>query len=221
MSQALAMEHECENSLLKYARRSSPSPFLLKTYKLIEDPTTNDTISWNADGTAFVIWQPVEFARVLLPTLFKHSNFSSFIRQLSSYGFRKVTTSRWEFYNDMFRRSERELLCKIRRRKDWGSKLLPVAPIQTAPQESDDHRGSSSTSGYGNLIDENKRLKRENEVLSSELIRMKNKHKELLDLVTVHASWENVEEDKRPKLFGVKLEVPGERKRKRSEINEM
>lgn len=74
-----------EKSLLEYVRKSSPPPFLLKTYMLIEDPASDEVISWNDDGTAFVVWQPAEFARDLLPTLFKHSNFSSFVRQLNTY----------------------------------------------------------------------------------------------------------------------------------------
>lgn len=74
-----------DNNLLEYVRKSTPPPFLLKTYMLIEDPTTDDVVSWNGNGTGFVVWQPVEFARDLLPTLFKHSNFSSFVRQLNTY----------------------------------------------------------------------------------------------------------------------------------------
>ncbi|MCI18369.1 heat stress transcription factor B-3-like, partial [Trifolium medium] len=38
---------------------------------LVEDPATDDVISWNEEGSAFVVWQPAEFARDLLPTLFK------------------------------------------------------------------------------------------------------------------------------------------------------
>ncbi|KAF8395816.1 hypothetical protein HHK36_019770 [Tetracentron sinense] len=224
MSEAITMDFECEKGcLLEYVRKSSPPPFLLKTYMLIEDPTTDDTISWNADGTAFVVWQPAEFSRDLLPTLFKHSNFSSFVRQLNTYGFRKVITSRWEFYNSMFRKGERELLCEIRRRKAWSSKPVPVVPTQTAPRESDEDGESfstSSSSGGSSLIDENKRLKRENGVLSSELMNMKKKCKELLDLASIYTSSNDAEEDERPKLFGVRLEVHGERKTKRAEMNE-
>ncbi|XP_010279495.1 PREDICTED: heat stress transcription factor B-3-like [Nelumbo nucifera] len=219
MSQPIPVEHECDKDLLEYVRKSSPPPFLLKTYMLVEDPATDGIISWNADGTAFVVWHPAEFARDLLPTLFKHSNFSSFVRQLNTYGFRKVVTSRWEFYNGMFRRGQRELLCEIRRKKAWASKVHPIAPIQTVPQESDEERGSASTSsssGYSSLFDENKRLKRENNILNSELVRMKNKCKELFDLVAHYTSSENIEEDERPKLFGVRLGVPVEKKRKES-----
>lgn len=81
------MEGNCEKDLLEefMVRKSSPPPFLLKTYMLVEDPVTDQVVSWNSDGTGFVVWQPAEFARDLLPTLFKHSNFSSFVRQLNTY----------------------------------------------------------------------------------------------------------------------------------------
>lgn len=218
------MEGVCEKGdLLEYVRKSSPPPFLLKTYMMVEDPATDDVISWNAEGTAFVVWQPAEFARDLLPTLFKHSNFSSFIRQLNTYGFRKVATNRWEFCNDKFRKGEKESLCKIRRRKAWASKQQATAA--TVPQEFDEDQRSSSTSsssGYGSLLDENKRLKKENMVLNSELASMKRKCKELLDLVAKYAHSDKEEEDERPKLFGVRLEVQGEMemKRRRAEISE-
>ncbi|KAL6337234.1 hypothetical protein AAG906_036548 [Vitis piasezkii] len=186
----------CEKGLLEYVRKSTPPPFLLKTYMLVEDPATDGVISWNSDGTAFVVWQPAEFARDLLPTLFKHSNFSSFVRQLNTYGFRKVATSRWEFCNDMFRRGERELLCEIRRRKAWTKQQQQQQQAVGGPadqngvQELEEDQRSSSTSsssGYSSLVDENKRLKKENGVLCSELTSMKNKCKELLDLVAMHA----------------------------------
>ncbi|KAJ4971874.1 hypothetical protein NE237_004973 [Protea cynaroides] len=217
--------HELDKGLLEYVRRSSPPPFLSKTYMLVGDPSTNHIISWNSDGTSFIVWKPAEFSSDLLPTLFKHSNFASFVRQLNTYGFRKVTTNRWEFCNDKFRKDEKELLSEIRRRKAWTNKgILATAPVQTAPQESDDEQGStssSSSSDYSNLCNENKRLKMENGALTSELVNMKKKCQGLLDLVAVFTGSENViEEDKRPKLFGVRLEVPVEGKRKRLEVNE-
>ncbi|WCJ33446.1 heat shock transcription factor B3 [Euphorbia peplus] len=214
--------------LMEYVRRTTPPPFLLKTYMLVEDPSTDEVISWNADGTGFVVLQPAEFARDLLPTLFKHSNFSSFVRQLNTYGFRKVATSRWEFCNDKFKKGERDLLCQIRRRKAWSNKhAQSTAPIhQGMPNEFDEDQRSSSTSSsseYSTLMDENKRLKKENGVLSSELMSMKRKCKELLDMVGKYAHTEKEEDkDERPKLFGVRLEVEGEKekKRKKAEIRE-
>jgi heat shock transcription factor, other eukaryote len=66
-------------------QRTLPTPFLTKTYQLVGDPAVNDVISWNEDGSTFVVWRPAEFARDLLPKYFKHNNFSSFVRQLNTY----------------------------------------------------------------------------------------------------------------------------------------
>jgi len=67
------------------SQRSIPTPFLTKTYQLVDDPSADDLISWNEDGTSFIVWRPAEFARDLLPKYFKHNNFSSFVRQLNTY----------------------------------------------------------------------------------------------------------------------------------------
>lgn len=63
----------------------------------------------------------------------------------------------------------------------------------------------------------------ENGVLSSELSLMKNKCKELMNIVTIFAKIPEKEEEKKPMLFGVRLEVKEEmeRKRKRVELNEI
>lgn len=60
-------------------------PFLWKTYDLVDDPSLDPIISWGSSGDSFVVWDPVEFARIILPRNFKHNNFSSFIRQLNTY----------------------------------------------------------------------------------------------------------------------------------------
>ncbi|EOA20867.1 hypothetical protein CARUB_v10001204mg [Capsella rubella] len=99
------------------SQRSIPTPFLTKTYQLVDDPVYDELISWNDDGTTFIVWRPAEFARDLLPKYFKHNNFSSFVRQLNTYGFRKVVPDRWEFSNDCFKRGEKILLRDIQRRK--------------------------------------------------------------------------------------------------------
>lgn len=60
-------------------------PFLSKTFDLVDEPCLNPIISWSCNGASFVVWDPLEFARIILPRHFKHNNFSSFVRQLNTY----------------------------------------------------------------------------------------------------------------------------------------
>ncbi|KAG6413656.1 hypothetical protein SASPL_126370 [Salvia splendens] len=207
---------ESERVLVEYVRKASPPPFLLKTYMMVEDRASDAVISWNDDGTAFVVWQPAEFARDLLPTLFKHSNFSSFVRQLNTYGFHKVATNRWEFSNERFRKGERDQLCEIRRRKAPSSvsKQQPNAQAATSDHSDNEQQRSLSTSSseITSLVDENRRLKRENDALSSELAVVKRKCQKLVDMVAVEREKRPTEDGGRGlKLFGVRMEVGRER----------
>lgn len=66
-------------------QEAGPSPFVTKTFEMVDDPNTNHIVSWNRGGTSFVVWDPHSFAATILPLYFKHNNFSSFVRQLNTY----------------------------------------------------------------------------------------------------------------------------------------
>lgn len=172
------------------SHRTIPTPFLTKTYQLVDDPSSDDMVSWNEHGDAFVVWRPAEFARDLLPKYFKHNNFSSFIRQLNTYGFRKIVSDRWEFSNDYFRRGEKLLLREIHRRKistttpePTVTAAIPLAAIPisiSSPANSSEELAGSSNSSpttinrqtcttKPELLEENERLKEQNSNLRCEL----------------------------------------------------
>uniref|UniRef100_A0A803MV28 HSF-type DNA-binding domain-containing protein n=1 Tax=Chenopodium quinoa TaxID=63459 RepID=A0A803MV28_CHEQI len=160
------MVDNCEALMLSLDNsKSVPAPFLTKTYHLVDDPSTNHIVSWGEDDTTFIVWRPPEFARDLLPNYFKHNNFSSFVRQLNTYGFRKIVPDRWEFANEFFKRGEKPLLCEIHRRKtgqphqpthlnfghpsaaSYLGGCFPSVSLSPPNSTDDDHRDFDSSSG--------------------------------------------------------------------------
>ncbi|KAJ3091482.1 hypothetical protein HK102_000382 [Quaeritorhiza haematococci] len=93
---------------------------------MLEDQNIQNLISWDPTGTFFIVQDPTEFSKVVLPQYFKHNNFASFVRQLNMYGFHKLNTGvhmlqsgateGWEFKHAEFRRGELDLLQNIKRK---------------------------------------------------------------------------------------------------------
>ncbi|KAB2624145.1 heat stress transcription factor A-8 [Pyrus ussuriensis x Pyrus communis] len=95
----------------------SVPPFLRKCYEMVDDKDSDSIISWSEAGDSFAILDMAQFSISMLPKYFKHSNFSSFMRQLNIYGFRKIDPDRWVFANEGFIRGQKHLLKNIARRK--------------------------------------------------------------------------------------------------------
>ncbi|XP_010918529.1 heat stress transcription factor B-4d-like [Elaeis guineensis] len=151
-------------------RARSLAPFLSKTYELVEGSEAPHVVSWNEEGSGFVVWLPQEFSQFILPKYFKHCNFASFIRQLNTYGFKKSASDRWEFRHEKFQKGRRHLLAEITRRKCEPSvfpSFLKACEKCPPPVEND-------------LLEENKVLQQKNAELLSQIKHYKALEGELL-----------------------------------------
>ncbi|KAK0612890.1 HSF-type DNA-binding-domain-containing protein [Bombardia bombarda] len=100
--------------------------FIHKLYNMLEDKQIQHLISWTSTSESFVMQPSHEFSKVLAQ-YFKHTNISSFVRQLNMYGFHKVSdvfhsgapeSTLWEFKhgNGSFKRGDMVGLREIKRR---------------------------------------------------------------------------------------------------------
>ncbi|KAK9932672.1 hypothetical protein M0R45_019897 [Rubus argutus] len=134
-----------------------PPPFLNKTYEMVDDSTTNHIVSWTRENNTFVVWDLQDFSIGLLPKYFKHNNFTSFVRQLNTYGFKKVDTDKWEFAHEGFLKGQKQLLKNIRRRRTFHN--IPHASQQALDS-------CIEVGSFGSLDGEIDELRHDKEVLT-------------------------------------------------------
>jgi heat shock transcription factor, other eukaryote len=97
----------------------------------LDQSKNTDLIRWSDSGDSFIVLDEDEFAKTLIPELFKHNNYASFVRQLNMYGFHKKVglsdnsmkaserknKSPSEYHNPYFKRGHPDLLWLINKPK--------------------------------------------------------------------------------------------------------
>ncbi|CAH0059425.1 unnamed protein product [Clonostachys solani] len=130
-------------------KRKQIPPFVQKLSSFLEEGKNEDLIRWSEKGDSFIVLDEDEFAKTLIPELFKHNNYASFVRQLNMYGFHKrvglsdnsmraserKNKSPSEYYNPYFRRGHPNLLWLINKPK--GGKATGKKPTKSNEGEVD------------------------------------------------------------------------------------
>jgi heat shock transcription factor len=137
------------------------------TPSFLDNNKNENLIRWSDDGNSFTVLDEDEFAKTLIPELFKHNNYASFVRQLNMYGFHKKVglsdnsmkasetkaKAPSEYYNKYFKRGRPELLWLIQKPKH------PTAgPKRKRDDESkgdsDDERKYVQDTGVGGFVED-------------------------------------------------------------------
>lgn len=103
---------------------------------MVNDSVTDHLVRWNDEDedSGFMILDPSEFEKQVLPQYFKKTNMDSFIRQLNIYEFHKKNRRQKVckvFYNENFKRDNRELLINIKRNAPSKNNQKDSAQNQT------------------------------------------------------------------------------------------
>lgn len=147
-------------------KRKQIPPFVQKLSSFLDESKNTDLIRWSDSGDSFIVIDEDEFAKKLIPELFKHNNYASFVRQLNMYGFHKrvglsdnsmkaserKNKSPSEYYNPYFKRGHPNLLWLINKPKS-GNKAggSGNAKKQASMGKREDGEGDSEEDG---VVDE-------------------------------------------------------------------
>ncbi|KAJ4363351.1 Heat shock transcription factor [Ascochyta clinopodiicola] len=149
------------------AKRKQIPPFVQKLSSFLDNNKNENLIRWSDDGNSFIVLDEDEFARTLIPELFKHNNYASFVRQLNMYGFHKKVglsdnsmkasetkaKAPSEYYNKYFKRGRPELLWLIQKPKNPTTGPKRKRDDETKG-DSDEERKYVQDTGGGGYIEE-------------------------------------------------------------------
>ena len=113
-------------------KNKSSTSFLQKIVAILtvifkKEKENDPIISWTNDGDSIVIKNVLEFSKSILPKYFKHQNYTSFVRQLNLYDFKKSKNENQQncFTHPLFKKGNENQIYEMKRKNYLPSRNIP------------------------------------------------------------------------------------------------
>eukprot|EP00339_Tiarina_fusa_P001822 CAMPEP_0117019568 /NCGR_PEP_ID=MMETSP0472-20121206/14998_1 /TAXON_ID=693140 ORGANISM="Tiarina fusus, Strain LIS" /NCGR_SAMPLE_ID=MMETSP0472 /ASSEMBLY_ACC=CAM_ASM_000603 /LENGTH=309 /DNA_ID=CAMNT_0004724567 /DNA_START=57 /DNA_END=986 /DNA_ORIENTATION=+ len=138
--------------------KESRQPFPCKVYDMLEDAASqgfDDIVAWNSEGNGFMVHNKDKFTKEIIPLYFNQTKYKSFQRQLSLYGFERITVGKNKGlrHHDKLQRGSRQL---CREMKPIGYKPRGLEQKEKGSKKSG-HKTSSEDSSTSSHTEERQR----------------------------------------------------------------
>lgn len=103
--------------------------FPLKLHAILSDNGFEDIITWLPSGHSWRVLDRHIFEKQVIPLYFRHSNYSSFMRQLNGWGFRRVDCGD-TYEHELFQKKSLSLCMKMKRIRKDTHKVPAVTVVE-------------------------------------------------------------------------------------------
>ncbi|PIL24316.1 transcription factor [Ganoderma sinense ZZ0214-1] len=198
------------SNLTDPSRSTLRARFLLKLYEIVNDPANEALVKWSEAGDSFYIFNQERFAREILGKWFKHQNFSSFVRQLNLYGFRKISSLQQgllrsdndsetiQFAHPNFHRGQPDLLSLIHRKRNppaHNAQIDNGALGLLHASDSQDYQGQNPAVDVRSIVEGIHVIRRQQQSIAEDLSALKQSNdalwKEAIEARERHAKHED------------------------------
>lgn len=183
---------------------NDPAPFIQKLHSLLEEESAPEGGARRAawidhdecrrkgwPNGAFTVLDNQLFEKQVLPKFYKHSNFTSFVRQINHYGFKKVDAEAWTWAHPSgnFARDKASELHLVKRGPTVRKRKAVDAPPRQPPALE-----FGSYNSYGDAADQDdpgaasrgvpmQELVRDHALMKQELIRVRKQQERMINVV--------------------------------------
>ncbi|CCA66665.1 related to SKN7-transcription factor (C-terminal fragment) [Serendipita indica DSM 11827] len=155
------------------------SDFVRKLFRMLEDPAFANIVCWGAQRDCFIVKDMTEFTKIILPRLFKHSNFASFVKNTDENAYGEHC---WTFRHPKFRADHLEGLEDIKRKSAPARRSSGRhAARSKSPSDSPTIKDSSEVALVSNLQNQIDQLLQTQHDLKSHIVTLESNYRGVLD----------------------------------------